>query len=102
MIILRFVTVANLKRLLPRSIAIIKVFMFNIFLMRIKLNFRNRKPWLSIGLKTAIKRKNKLYVQSIKLPKMYNIFKYKEYKKVLSKLLKQSEREYIMTQLKTI
>ena len=33
---------------------------------------------------------------------MYNIFKYKEYKKVLSKLLKQSEREYIMTQLKTI
>ena len=69
-------------------------------LRRIKLNYRNRKPWLSIGLKTAIKRKNKLYVQSIKLPTMYNIFKYKEYKKLLSKLLKKSEREYYDSQFK--
>jgi hypothetical protein len=65
-----------------------------------KVNYRNRKPWLSQGLKTAIKNKNKLYVKSSKSPTPQNISKYKSYKSQLSKLLKQSERDYYDSLLK--
>ena len=41
--------------------------------VKIKIGYRNRKPWLTSGLKKSIKVKNKLYVKSIKIPSDYNI-----------------------------
>ena len=46
---------------------------------KIKLGYHNRKIWLSKGLKTSIKIKNKLYVNCIKHPSETNISEYKKY-----------------------
>ena len=48
--------------------------------MRVRIKYRNRLPWLSDGLKSSIKLKNKLYRISLKHPTMYNVHKYKQYK----------------------
>ena len=50
-------------------------------IIRVKIKYRNRLPWLSNGLKSSIKLKNKLYRISLKHPTTYNIYKYKQYKK---------------------
>ena len=44
-------------------------------LSRVKMQYRNRLPWLTEGLKRSIKYKNKLYRISIKHPTSYNISK---------------------------
>ena len=49
-------------------------------LIRVKIRYRNRLPWLSDGLKASIKHKNKLYLLSLKHPTLYNISKYKQYR----------------------
>ena len=59
-----------------------------------KNNYRNRKPWLTTGLKNSIKTKNKLYVNSLKRPSVYNINKYKVYKRNLQRLLRVAERNH--------
>ena len=64
-------------------------------LTKIKITtYRNRKPWLSDGLKKSIKIKNKMYVKSIKIPSVYNIRQYKDYRNILHRLLRQAEREH--------
>ena len=57
------------------------------------------KPWLTDGLKESIHRKNKLYKLSVKRPSAYNVTTYKEYRKVLSKLLKRAEKDYYHARL---
>ena len=53
----------------------------------IKLNYKNRKPWLTYGLKNSIKEKNRLYVKYMRQNTRCNKTKYKEYKSKLNGLL---------------
>ena len=57
------------------------------------------KPWLTTALKESIHRKNKLYKATIKRPTEVNITRYKIYRKILTKLLKKSEKDYYHTKL---
>ena len=66
----------------------------------VRINYHNRKPWLSTGLKTSIKTKNKLYLKSIKFPSKNNINIYKQYRNKLHSILRKSEREYYSDLLK--
>lgn len=63
-------------------------------LKEMKLNYQNRKPWLSEGIKKSIKMKNKLYVIQLRNPSDNNIAKYKSYKKHLNKTMKMAERQH--------
>ena len=60
----------------------------------VKCRYDNRKPWLTDGLRKAIKHKNKLYKKTKKIPVTHIIVEYKQYKNKLNKLLKESERMY--------
>ena len=60
----------------------------------IKMNYRNKKTWLTNGLKNSIKRKNKLYVKSIKPPTVHNVNQYKAYQMMLITVLKKNEQDY--------
>ena len=83
----------NLNRFLGCSITSAKVHIIPVFHSG-KLNqfTESVNDACQLALK-AIKRKNELCVQSIKVPTMCNSLKYKEYKNVLSKP-SNSEREY--------
>ena len=64
-----------------------------------KINYKNRNPWISKEIKDAIKEREKLLSISIKTPTEINKKKYKKYKnEVLSKQRK-AEREYYQAQL---
>ena len=63
----------------------------------IKLNYKNRKPWLIYGLKNSIKEKNRLYVKYVRQNTRYSETKYKVYKSKLNGLLRKSEREHYAT-----
>lgn len=60
----------------------------------VKLGYRNRKPWLTAGMKHSIKVKNKLYVLSLKRSTLVNIKRYKDYNRTLQKILRQAERKH--------
>ena len=59
-----------------------------------KLGYKNKKPWLTEGLKTAIKKKNKLYIKSVKEFSPQSLSDYKVYKSHLNRLLKLAERQH--------
>ena len=61
--------------------------------------YRNRLPWLTTGLKESIKHKNKLYQLSLRHPTVYNVTQYKRYRNMVTKLLKQQEKEYYQSQI---
>ena len=69
-------------------------------LKEIKMNYQNRKPWLSDGIKKSIKMKNKLYLNQLQNPSVSNIEKYKVYKTHLNRLLRISERKHYEETLK--
>lgn len=58
------------------------------------INPKRNKPWLSFGLKKSIKQKNKLYITFRKRPTVQNEIKYKSFKRILTKLIKKTEKEY--------
>lgn len=60
----------------------------------IKLGYKNRKSWLTHALKVSIKHKNRLYFMSKKYPTLENSENYKQYKKILNKLLKETEKQH--------
>ena len=64
-------------------------------LKRIKINYRNKKTWLTNGLKNSIKQKNNLYVKSMKSLTVHNINQYKAYKRVLNTVLKKKMNRII-------
>ena len=64
------------------------------------VNYRTRKSWLSSGMKESIKRKNKLYVKSIKFPSLQNIRVYKIYRNKLNSVLRKAERDHYEILLK--
>ena len=63
-------------------------------LKRVKLAYKTRKLWLTNGLKKAIQIKNSLYIKSMKSKCCEDISTYKEYKRLLNKLLKEAERSH--------
>ena len=60
----------------------------------VKSVYRNRKPWLSDGLKYSIKVKNRLYKKSKSVPTASNIRHYKNYKIRLNTVLKDAEKRH--------
>ena len=64
----------------------------------IKLDqYKNRKSWLTSGLKSSIKQKNKLYVCMLKNPSFSNCERYKRYRNRLHKLLRNAEKDHYNT-----
>ena len=59
-----------------------------------KNNYKNRKIWLTEGLKNSIKRKNRLYNIMLKQPTLNNEHNYKLYKRVLNRSLRLAEKEF--------
>ena len=60
--------------------------------IKTKRKYRNRLPWLPAGLKESIKRKNKLYIISLKHATSYNDTLYREYRNKLKTLLNNEEK----------
>ena len=60
----------------------------------IKLNYRNRKTWLTEGLKKCIKLKNKMYVRNKRFPTRNMNIAYKQYKNKLNSILENAERDH--------
>jgi hypothetical protein len=56
--------------------------------------YLSRSPWLTVALKESIKIKNKLFIKMKKCPSESNVNRYKRYRALLNKLLRQSERNY--------
>ena len=52
-----------------------------------EIKYKNRKPWLTDGLKISIKKKNKLYILQKKKPHLCYKEKYKSYRNMLHRLL---------------
>ena len=65
---------------------------------KINIRYKNRKPWLSEGLKKSIKMKNNLYVKQLKYAGNEHKEKYKLYRNKLNHLLRMAEKRHI-TQL---
>ena len=65
-------------------------------LNKIKVTYKNKKPWLTTGMKNAIKEKNKLFMLQKKQPYMYYKTKYKNYRNKLNNILIKAEREFII------
>ena len=63
-------------------------------LKTIKVKYKNRKPWLTSGLKTSIKEKNRLYIIQKKKPYLYNKVKYKTFRNKLNNILAKAERKH--------
>ena len=69
--------------------------------IKVKQRYRNRLPWLTQGLKNAIKHKNKLYKISMKYDTSFNKITYTQYKNKLTTILRKTEKEYYKCLLET-
>ena len=63
---------------------------------KIKTKYNNRKPWLTEGLRSSIKSKNKLYRKYKKVDSVANETNYKLYKNKLKKCLISAEKNNIL------
>ena len=61
---------------------------------RIQLKYNYKKPWLSEGLRQAIKTKNKLHRKSVIIKSSYNESTYKRYRNKLRRVLLSEEKRY--------
>ena len=55
-------------------------------------NYKNKKHWLTSGLKRSIAMKNSLYIKQLRNPSDENTKLYKRYKNKLTKVMKRAER----------
>ena len=60
----------------------------------VKLRYNSRKPWLTGGLKKAIKTNNKLYLKYRKIDSVKNEVSYKNYRNKLNHIMRISENKY--------
>jgi hypothetical protein len=67
----------------------------------VRNGYKNRKCWLSEGLRNSIKIKNRLYVLSKQFPTAENLQKYKMYKSKLQKLMRSAERQHFQNLLES-
>ena len=58
------------------------------------VKYKNPKPWLTSGLKTSIKEKNRLYIIQKKKLYLYNKVKYKNFRNKLNNILDKAERKH--------
>lgn len=65
-------------------------------LTEVKLNYKNRKPWLTKALKTSIRKKNKMFIRYRKFNNINILNDYKLYKSKLNKLIIEAERDYYL------
>ena len=63
-------------------------------LVSYKVKYKNKKEWLTLGMKKAIKVKNKLYIKFLKKPTYFNKSAYKTYWNKLHSILRRAEREH--------
>ncbi|ELU02007.1 hypothetical protein CAPTEDRAFT_192879 [Capitella teleta] len=63
-------------------------------LTKIKLGYKNRKPWLTDAMKNSIKMKNKLYCKYLKTKNPNDQKQYKSYKITLRSILYKAERTH--------
>ena len=78
---------------------LIKVYEESFPLTKVKIQYRNRLPWLSDNPKALIKHKNKLYRISKKHPTVYNDSRYKQLKNRLTSMLKSEEKTFYQGQI---
>ena len=64
-------------------------------LKKVKIGYKTRKPWLTVGVKNSINTKNKLYIKSIKYPSAINKSTYTNYKNKLNYITRKLERDHI-------
>ena len=64
-----------------------------------KKNYKNKIPWLTIGIKNSIKNKNILYLNYRKTPNSQKLKDYKKYKKRLNQIIRQEERQFYRQQI---
>ena len=64
----------------------------------IKINYKNRNPWITQNLKSEIKVRDKLFIQSRKHPTQENKDKYKQYKNMNLSKQRKAERDYYREQ----
>ena len=64
----------------------------------IKNNYKNRNPWITQNLKSEIKVRHKLFIQSKKHPTQENKDKYKQYKNMNLSKQRKAERDYYREQ----
>ena len=69
-------------------------------LRKVKSCYRNRKIWLTDGLKKSIKLKNKLNVKYINKPSLYNLKIYKCYRNKLHQVIRKAERTHYASLLR--
>ena len=62
--------------------------------VKVKIRYSNNKPWLSDEMKDAIKKKNKLYRISRKIPSVHNEIEYKTFKNRLQHKMRSEEKKY--------
>lgn len=62
-------------------------------------NMKPTKAWITPGIKTSIRQKNKLYKIYHNAPILYNKIKYKRYKNILSKIIQISKRRHFNLKL---
>ena len=99
-------TIVNLYRLCQTAFSYFSETLKRIFcdafpVIRVKQRYRNRLPWLTDGLKKAIKTKNKLYEIYMKYDTGFNKITYTQYKNQLTSILKRHEKEYYKSLLET-
>ena len=66
---------------------LIKLYDLYIPKQKVQMKYNTRRPWLSDGIKNAIRHKNKLYRKSIKMQTSYNEISYKTYQRTLKKIM---------------
>ena len=64
----------------------------------IKINYKNRNPWITQNFKSEIKVRDKLFIQSRKHPTQENKDKYKQYKNMNLSKQRKAERDYYREQ----
>ena len=73
---------------------LLKIFNRHFPKQKVKLQYHSRKLWLTQGLKDAIKKKNKLCRNYLKLKTVHNENIYKSYRNKLNHILKCAEKKY--------
>ena len=73
---------------------LLKHFHINFPKQTVKIQYNNRKPWLTQGLKDSIKMKNKLYRKYLKVKSAANEMNYKNYRNKLHHLIKIAEKRH--------
>ena len=64
------------------------------FIKQTKVKCKPKKPWISIGLLTSIKKKNNLYIAYLRKPSDKSRIKYTLYKNKLTTLIRNSKKQY--------